>query len=377
MNSAVWAFKGIGLSCIWLLAFSTLPSLQAFAAAASEGEALSGTLLAHPYVPPGHTNMKPPRYPAIPLRDGTEGWVQLHFMVDAQGSAHQIVVFDSFGHQSFQDAAVRAVARTEFEPALLDGEPVEAGHTFKVVFQQPDGRRRASRGFAAKYRKVMKLIKEGRRSEAEQEMTQLESRKKRNLYEDAFLNIARYNYHRQWGDPSQQLRALDRAIAYETTNRFLPEDVFASGLLAQFLLLVDTRDYARALAVYKCLESFPRGRQLALGLKGVIDRIEVLRTDDLSYRVLGEIAKNGSWHYGLLKSEFAVRDLDGRIEEVKLRCGGSYQLFPFDVGKSYRVSETPGPCWLQFVGEPGTTFALLQMGGAGTSADSRQAQRGM
>ena len=109
----------------------------------------------------------------------------------------------------------------------------------------------------------------------------------------------------------------------------------------------------------------------------MIDRIEALRTDDTSYRVLGEIARNGSWHYGLLKSEFAVRDLDGRIEEVKLRCGGSYQLFSFDVGESYRVSETLGPCRLQFLGEPGTTFALLQMGGGGTSVDSRHAQPGL
>lgn len=300
-------------------------------------------------------------YPAIPRRDGTEGWVHLQFMVDEYGRPYEIAVTDAFGHESFQGAAIRAVAATIFEPARVDGHAVDAGHELKVVFRQPGGRKGASRKFGTKYRKLMRFIEAGRRLEAKEEMAKLEAFRRRNLYEDAFLNIAKYNYYKRWGHPSQQLRALDRAIAYERTNRFLPKDVFVSGLLDQFRLLVETGDYGRALVAHACLTQFQLDQPTALRLKAAVDQIEALKASGQTFRTPGRIAADGSWYFSLLRDEFAVGELAGSIDTVKLRCARSHRVFAFDTGRSYRISGNPGPCRVQLVGEPGTTFALLQM----------------
>ncbi len=61
----------------------------------------------------GPTLLEPilPDYPRKQLDAGEEAWVELNFMVDTDGKPFEIVAVDSIGHDSFRNAAIRAVRR--------------------------------------------------------------------------------------------------------------------------------------------------------------------------------------------------------------------------------------------------------------------------
>ena len=68
-----------------------------------------------------------------------------------------------------------------------------------------------------------------------------------NLYEDAYFGMATYFYARKWGDETQQLEGLQRAIAEDDQAHFLPGDLFKWALQVSLQLQVKQALYAEAL----------------------------------------------------------------------------------------------------------------------------------
>ncbi|MDH5821498.1 energy transducer TonB [Luteimonas sp. RD2P54] len=65
-----------------------------------------------------------PRYPTAALRRGESGEVLLRVEVDENGRAAAVEVMRSSNSRSLDRAAVTAVRRWRFQPALRDGQPV-------------------------------------------------------------------------------------------------------------------------------------------------------------------------------------------------------------------------------------------------------------
>jgi protein TonB len=67
----------------------------------------------------------PPEYPPRLLDSGTEGWVRVQFTVTSIGTVRDAVVVDSEPGTSFDDAALKAIARWRYNPRVVNGEAVE------------------------------------------------------------------------------------------------------------------------------------------------------------------------------------------------------------------------------------------------------------
>ena len=72
-----------------------------------------------------------PRYPARAAKDGTTGLVVLKVLIGADGVVQKAKIVESSPPGVFDDAALGAVKRWRFEPALYEGQPV------KVWARQP------------------------------------------------------------------------------------------------------------------------------------------------------------------------------------------------------------------------------------------------
>jgi protein TonB len=66
-----------------------------------------------------------PEYPARALTGGVEGWVQVRFSVTAVGSVRDATVVASEPGTTFDEAALKAIARWRYNPRVVDGEAVE------------------------------------------------------------------------------------------------------------------------------------------------------------------------------------------------------------------------------------------------------------
>mgnify|MGYP001145889082 CR=1 FL=1 len=76
-----------------------------------------------------------PHYPPAAVRSRQEGWVVVSFTVDTDGTTSNIKVTDAQPRRIFDRAAIEAVGRYEFKPAMRDGVPVTSARQQRIEFK--------------------------------------------------------------------------------------------------------------------------------------------------------------------------------------------------------------------------------------------------
>jgi hypothetical protein len=183
-----------------------------------------------------------------------------------------------------------------------------------------------------------------------------------NNYEYAYWNLARFFYAERYGSPLEQMEnlqlALGESIVRPEYESYLGDD---AQLLRRrlFELQINNRRYAEGLATVELMRQRGDDEGVAL-FDEALTQLEVLRSNDQAYGLTGQLGEDGLWFVDLFKDDFYLDDLSGKVEELKLRCEGSYVFFDFDPEVQYHVSERAGECTLEIVGDPDTTFTLVQ-----------------
>lgn len=331
---------------------------------------LAATALAEPspsppetlevYTAPQQVKIVPPVYPKGQIVNGAEGWVYLNFMVSDQGQPYEISVSDSSGNAAFEKAAIKAISQSVYQPAAINGEALDAGAGIKMRFQLSTESSGARPWFGHKYKRLTKAITSDDQPKADRLIAEINSRPVLNLYEDAFMGMVMAAYYQRWGNVSQQRAALRRAVAYESDEVYLPEATFVQALKRSMRLAVQQNDFRVALALADTLESRDIEPAFRAQLATLRKEVEVLRTGQDAYAVSGEISSNASWFLQLLKSSFYIDQLEGELAEIKLRCERDYVFFRYQPDQQYRIADQQGQCALELVGNPGSTFRVVQ-----------------
>jgi TonB family protein len=295
-----------------------------------------------------------PQYPMGQFLDGVEGWVHVNFMVDTQGKPYEVAVVESSGNDVFDKLAISTVEKWKFTPAMLGNQPTDASEDYKINFTMPVPATGARIDFVRAYRALGQAIDAGDQASAADQLQKLEVR---NLYEDVFKALASYNYHVKWGKPNEQLADLRRALAHESRPRYLPKRDFVAVLNGMLMLQVQAQDYGSALDTFDRLQRFSRSS--AKDWQPSIDKIEALRKSADPVRIHSEMTSH-SWHHRLFKDHFQIAVASGKVSDIKLRCKKAYVFFHYQPGVQYKVESRSGNCWMELIGEPGTTFDLTQ-----------------
>jgi protein TonB len=75
-----------------------------------------------------------PAYPAVALRSRQSGWVVVDFTVDPEGRTRDITVVNAQPRRVFDNAAIDAVRRYRFTPAMSNGVAVATKRQQKIEF---------------------------------------------------------------------------------------------------------------------------------------------------------------------------------------------------------------------------------------------------
>jgi TonB family protein len=320
-------------------------------AAAKPAEAVGVPLFKGP-VP---SVITPPKYPRSEANIGNEGWVHVNFMIDTHGKPYEIAVVESTGNKVFEETAIKAVQQWTFEPAMLGSQPTDAAQDYKLLFTMDTPATSASVQFVGAYRRLSKAVDADDRARADEELAKL---RVRNLYEDAFMGIATFFYAQKWGTEEQQLAGLRRAVANEHSPKYLPKSLFVAALNQLMSLQVKVQDLGSALDTWEKLEKVAKKESTARW-KDTLDQIEAIRTSDRAHRMSARM-EGPSWQGKLLKNRFQLNIASGKVSEIKLRCEKQYVFFKFQPSLEYTVTNNPGRCAIELVGEPGTSFELIQ-----------------
>jgi protein TonB len=78
--------------------------------------------------------MVKPEYPRLARRLGKEGKVVFRLFIDAHGRLLNVEVVKKAGH-GFDEAVIEAVKASSFQPARLNGKPVDCKATLPISFK--------------------------------------------------------------------------------------------------------------------------------------------------------------------------------------------------------------------------------------------------
>lgn len=311
----------------------------------------------------GNLDVAKPVFPASAAMSGEEGWVILNFMVDEQGQAFEPMVIDMIGDDQFVKAALKALEDSKFVPASLSGNPITGSKTVRYTFVLDQQKRGARAAFVSRYRRFTRSIDADDQDETRAELEALEEGGARSLYEDAFLNLARYNYAVKYGSSEEQMTYLERALyfneegAYET---YLPEADARTLWPQLFVLQARNGRFAEALATYEIIAAIGADEAHA-SLADAVAELREMAVNDAAYAVTARTDRNGSFSIDLFKDEFYLDDAESNIDQIKLRCDQRYVFFEFEADTKYKVPPQFGQCQLEVLGEADTGFKLVQL----------------
>ena len=83
-------------------------------------------------------------------------------MVDENGEPFEVTVIRSTGDRKLEEAAAQSIERSVFEPASINGKPVEAGLEMKYIFMEDESSLGVDADLSTAYRKSIKAIGAGR-----------------------------------------------------------------------------------------------------------------------------------------------------------------------------------------------------------------------
>ena len=76
-------------------------------------------------------------YPARALRAGVEGWVEIGFTVNPDGSVDNVKVLNANPPRTFEQAAIKALGRMRYQPVIQGGQAIAVYVRFRLVFRIP------------------------------------------------------------------------------------------------------------------------------------------------------------------------------------------------------------------------------------------------
>jgi TonB family protein len=292
---------------------------------------------------------------------GREAWVDLDFVINEKGEPQDVTVVDISGSRQFGISAKKSLEKSRYKPARLNGVAVESSQSLRIYYLKYKASKGASRLFVSHFKQLIKWLGKGDLAKSKEYMAKLEELDIFNLYEDAYLNIARYNYAFATNQPYQdQLLHLSRALSGRESHRYLPNELYIGSLEAMFKLQAYLKDYSGALDTYKKLTQYDERGDVSKQYEATVVQIEDIKQQPGSYGVSAKILDTGYWRMGLHKNRFSIHELSGTLEEIRLFCSAKHVVLSVGVDQEYVVPESYGKCSVVIKGARDTRFEFRQ-----------------
>ena len=302
-----------------------------------------------------------PHYPRSAMRQGSEGWVLLSVVIDENGKPQAPVVLESAGHSSFEKAAVKAVKKFTYEPAVLDGKTIEScdnRYMFTFAIGREPG---ASRTFISKYKRAMGLIEEGDYQAARKIIDKLPSERSFSHYEQAWLSWLTSRYHAAMGNDADEYAALIKGFSF-TMSDVMGETNYLAALARMAQLSIKLGDYAAShTSLNKLLtqideenqDKYSELYQWAVDAKQQVDGAEYWSSDY-------SVSDRGFFSTSIRRSDFSVVGDTTGVDNIELRCDAKRMSMNLDEEVTVSVPDSWGRCELFVFGQQGSKLTVVQ-----------------
>jgi TonB family protein len=297
--------------------------------------------------------------PPLTLEHTLAGLVVLQYVVGVDGKVRSVDVLQRQGPSRFAESVVATVRAWTFEPAKLNGKPIETIRTFSATLRGPEAD--FARQFVIDaYDRGKELLVEGKEDEALSALNGAGEMLELNFYERSMMAypLALVAFKKQ--DYLETHRLV--GLAKELGSGRLPTatDVGLWELRIESDLMLG--DMADANWSYQQLAHRP-GFQID---SPAVKLLKKANTTVDTLPVLPVMAKIPSaeegdvYSIGLIRNTFSFQTISGSIEKFMLVCNPQMLESRITDTAQWRVPKSWGPCGLIVHGAPGSTFRILQ-----------------
>ena len=301
------------------------------------------------------------KYPPHHLARRREGWVKLNYMVDREGTPYDIVVSGSSDDFYFEAVAIENIQETRFEPAHVQGRPVDASSMSTIIFTLGSDNLVAGERslFRKRYRETLMAIKAGDKAAAKTLMDQMRNGN-RNLYENVYYHLAEYGWEARWGTPEGQYQALHLATINDQTQAYLPTDLLRKILVQKLRLQAPHYHLAPARrTIARILELEPTDEEGSV-LAQVSEEVEKIIASNDTVSVPITIGRHRQYFHPLVRSSFRLDGIQGEVLELRVHCDRGYAIFTFTPQMLYTINSDWQSCGLVVVGVPDTKLIVIE-----------------
>lgn len=303
-----------------------------------------------------------PKYPVSMARKGAEGWVQLNFVVGTDGSVNDIVVVDSTGMKAFEKAAVKAMKSWQYSPAFIDGKPIEQCHNkVQMDFKLGGGERGVRRNFKRKYESVRGALSSNDITLARELSDNMKDKGLLNSTEFTFYSLLRADLAKAQNDDVSELKHVEHILNTDRKGEYLGSEAHRLLLNRMFVLQINQSQYLDALDTFQRVETQENNDENIAMLKPYVNQIlNVLKSDQV-IAIPGKVKQDGDWWHALSRRAFSLRDVDGTLNTVELRCHNKSELYTATTDSTWNIPASWGRCSVRVVGDTDSQFTLLEI----------------
>ncbi|MFC3120308.1 TonB family protein [Agaribacter flavus] len=309
---------------------------------------------------------KNPRYPKSAAITGTEGWVKINFVIDTDGNVQDPVISDSSGNKAITRAAMSAVKRWKYSPAIKDNRAVQQCYNevqLDFTLQNQIG---ASGKFITKYKEAEKAMTAGDMERAEKLIEAMKENGGGNRYENAWLWALDASVASTINDLRRELRSIDRTLASSNTHQgkyqTFDDEQIKSLYQRKFVLHLQFNEFSSALYTVDKVKKLANGEDILAPLNSYIEKINSLIQSEQNIIVKRSLSDEGKNFHYLVRNKFGFTKIEGQLDSVEVRCDSHHEKFTVALDHTWNIPESWGSCRVLVEGKAGTAFSLVELG---------------
>lgn len=301
-----------------------------------------------------------PKYPVNAAKNGREGWATFSFIIEKDGSVSNVITKETSGSDDITLAAKKAVMQWQYDPALENGEPIQqCANSVMLNFRmhKQAGESGVTRRFRHLYSKTQAAITAKDYAQAKELLGRFNKIKKMHLSENNFLQLLSAQYANEIGDPALELSHLNKtAFPIKAGNN----QQLISTLKQKLLLQIKLNHLKSAYYTFERLEKLAADEPYLADYKVLLERIDEFIRSDKDLVISADIRQDEYWHYGLVRNEFTLTNITGKLTKMDIRCANKRHLYSIENNNTWKIPDTWQQCYVYVFGENNATFNLVE-----------------
>lgn len=304
-----------------------------------------------------------PVYPESRAEKAHDGIVKVSMMVSPSGVVYAPVARMST-HPEFEKSAMKAVLKYTFEPATLNGVPIDSHFQIDVVYAIDGAKDAVSRQFSKAYSSAKKELAKDKPSQnkLDSKIRKLRSSYYLTHYSLAHLATLELSYAAKFGSDSSQLAAFEKLFLFDRriggTEKLLNNDLLLWAKQSVLALRLRLGQLDVAYKEYLTLRETDSASVSAFKESMVTVRDILVMGKPFEQKIA--LGKRGYREVYLVATKFGLEATSGEIEKLTFRCQKGFSEVDYQADSEYEVPEKWGQCWMQVTGAKQTTASLIQ-----------------